>query len=129
MSFHNKLECLSMTSFYRLVYCLWARAGANPIERIRFFNRVTSSHTDIRLGWKGLQVTNTLTYYEHSSITAEKSVITLEPTFNTIKLFWPRLRVYGCNLRYKCYLVVNYAKKFYRISTRRQYQNTFSDYN
>jgi hypothetical protein len=33
----------------------------------------------IKLGWKSLQVTNTLAYYENSYITDKKSFITLGP--------------------------------------------------
>ncbi len=36
-------------------------------------------NTNIRLGWKGLPGTNTLAYYENSSITAVKGFITLAP--------------------------------------------------
>ncbi len=35
--------------------------------------------TNIRLGWRGLPGTNTLVYYEHSSITTAKSFITSGP--------------------------------------------------
>jgi len=42
---------------------------------------------NIRLGWKGLPGTNTLAFYEHSSIAEANSFITLRPGPNVIKLF------------------------------------------
>jgi len=42
---------------------------------------------NIRLGWKGLPGTNTLAFYEHSSIAEANSFITLRPGPNIIKLF------------------------------------------
>jgi hypothetical protein len=39
--------------------------------------RLLALPTNIRLGKKGLPVTNTLAYYEHSNITYEISFITL----------------------------------------------------
>jgi hypothetical protein len=43
--------------------------------------------TNIRLAWKGLTGTNTLAYYENSSITKVKSFITMCSGVNLIKLF------------------------------------------
>ncbi len=51
----------------------WLHSGASP--------------TNIRLGWKGLHETNTVTYYELSLITSVKSFKTLTPGANVIKLF------------------------------------------
>jgi hypothetical protein len=43
--------------------------------------------TNIRLGWKGLQRTNTLAYYEHSKITAVKGLTILGSGFDLITTF------------------------------------------
>jgi hypothetical protein len=39
------------------------------------------SGANIRLGWKGVEVTNTVAYYEHFKITDAVSFITLGPMF------------------------------------------------
>jgi hypothetical protein len=44
---------------------------------------------NIRLGWNSLPETNTLAYYEHSSITDVKSFITSVHGANDIKHFHP----------------------------------------
>jgi hypothetical protein len=49
--------------------------------------RLVALSTNIRLGWKGLSVTNTLAYYQHWQITAVKSFITSSPRANVLKLF------------------------------------------
>jgi hypothetical protein len=49
---------------------------------------------NIRLGWKGLQGTNTLAYYEDSQITSVKSFIILGPGDSVIKHF---TAVYECS--------------------------------
>ncbi len=43
--------------------------------------------SNIRLHWKSLQKTNTLAYYKHSYIKAEKSLIPLAP--GPWLIFWP----------------------------------------
>ncbi len=43
--------------------------------------------TNIRLSWKGLAETNTLTYYEHSYIAAVKTFVKRTPVDNVIKVF------------------------------------------
>ncbi len=43
--------------------------------------------TNIRLGWKSMQVANTLAYYDTAIITAVKSFIVQASEVGTIKLF------------------------------------------
>ncbi len=43
--------------------------------------------TNIRLGWKSMQVANTLAYYDIAKITAVKSFIVQAPADNVIKPF------------------------------------------
>jgi hypothetical protein len=43
----------------------------------------------VRIGWKILPETNTLAYQENELITNVKSVLTLGPGANVIKLFCP----------------------------------------
>jgi hypothetical protein len=47
-------------------------------------------------GLKGLPITNTLAYYEHSEITTSKSFITLGPVgINYTKLFYFGIQLFG----------------------------------
>ncbi len=59
-----------MASLPSLFYCLQVRPGAYPrVEYMKSSSlqgRLLALPTNIRLGWEGLQGTNTLAYYEHS---------------------------------------------------------------
>jgi hypothetical protein len=52
-------------------------------------SQVLASVTDIRIGWRGLPGTNTVAYYENTSITNVKSFIIFSPGPNVIKHFCP----------------------------------------
>jgi hypothetical protein len=65
--FRKKLEFLSLASLSSLVYFLWARPGAYPkAEHLKgsSIGQAPALPTNIRLGWRVLQVTNTITYCE-----------------------------------------------------------------
>ncbi len=75
------LKCLSLAILSSLlVYCLRARPGVYPrVEHLKgsSIGWAPALPTNIRLGWKRLQGTNTLAYREHSLITALKNNIIL----------------------------------------------------
>jgi len=93
-----KLFTVAFTNVHNKLWCLfWP---ASPVqsnvseynqslpERITFQGLYTKTNLlDFRLGWSGLQETNTLTYYKNSQITAVKRFITLGSGPNIIKLF------------------------------------------
>jgi hypothetical protein len=56
---------------------------------------------NIRLGWKNLPGTNALAYYQNSQITAVKSLITLSPLVNVIKL--------GMAVIYDCLSLIGFS--------------------
>ncbi len=74
------LECLYLASLSNLVYCFCARPGAYlRVDHLTDFQKcrlLLNQQILESVGWKGLPGTNTLAYYEYSSITAVKSVIT-----------------------------------------------------
>jgi hypothetical protein len=49
--------------------------------------------TNFRLGWKSMQVANTLAYYDTAIITAVKSFIVRAPGANVTKHFVSNLRI------------------------------------
>jgi hypothetical protein len=68
-NFRNKLEGWSLASC--LVKCLWVRPGAYPrVEQLKVSSLGSATAAalpaNIKLGWKTLQGTNTLPYYENS---------------------------------------------------------------
>jgi len=66
------------------------KAGAYPrVEHLKSasFSQAPALPPNMRLGYKGLPGTNTLTYYENPYITDIKSFITLGPGVIAIKLF------------------------------------------
>jgi hypothetical protein len=71
MNVCDKLECLSVEGHSSLNWCLWVWPEA-------LLGKPLALPT-IRLGWKGLQGTNTLDYYKHLQITALQSFVTLGP--------------------------------------------------
>ncbi len=72
MSFHSKLEFLSLASFSNL--------GAYPRAPEKCSTREGSGlPTNIRLDWKSLPGANTVAYYKMLYLTAVKSFITLAP--------------------------------------------------
>jgi hypothetical protein len=79
MNFRNKLEYLSLASISSLVQCLRVRAEPTRVKTFQVPHSRVGSWPYIRLGWKGLPVTNALAYYENSQLTATKSLITLAP--------------------------------------------------
>jgi hypothetical protein len=55
------------------------KAGAFPSEGSPLKSRLLSSHTNIRLGWKGLPEKNTIAYYKNPYNTAIKSSLVQAP--------------------------------------------------
>ncbi len=49
------------------------------LSGVPFYGRLLTLPMNIRLGWRGMSVTNILAYYESSKITDRKSFITLGP--------------------------------------------------
>jgi hypothetical protein len=63
----NKLEGSPLAGFSSIV-CLWVRPGAcSRVEhwKVASLGSALALLTNIRLGWKGLPGTNTLTYLSH----------------------------------------------------------------
>jgi hypothetical protein len=54
-------------------------------------------HTNIRLGWKSMQLANTLAYYNTAIITAVKRFIVQGPGVDIIKLFLSKFTIF-CKL-------------------------------
>jgi hypothetical protein len=69
-------------------------AGAYPREGAPLYGRLQASPTNIRLGWKGLQRTNTLAYYENPKIAAVKSFIVLAPRGQYYKTYRGKLECF-----------------------------------
>ncbi len=68
-NFHKKLACLSLASFFGLVYCLQVRTELISVEHLSGtppLGRLLALSANNRIGWKGLTRKNTLAYYEHS---------------------------------------------------------------
>ncbi len=87
-----------MASLSSLVYCLWVRQGAYPIvEHLKgsSIGYVPALQTDIGLGWKSLQWTNTLAYYKHLYITAVKSFFNIGPWLQCYKTFLSVIYVFS----------------------------------
>ncbi len=55
--------------------------------------RLLASPENIRLAWKGLPETNTLTYYVNTQITVKKSFIIVAPGANAVKRFFRNLQI------------------------------------
>ncbi len=110
-----------MASLSSLVYCFWARPGAYPSGATFSFSPLgkalglkkcftSALIANIIPSWKGLQWTNTLAYYEYSSIMVEKSFMRSPPGRRSRGLFrvrWPtRWRRSSCTsagrLRRRC---------------------------
>jgi hypothetical protein len=58
-----------------------------PLSGAPLKGRLVALLTNVRQGWKSLQETNTLAYYENPKIADLKSFLTLAPRANVIKLF------------------------------------------
>jgi hypothetical protein len=58
-----------------------------PLSGAPLKGRLVALLTNVRQGWKSLQETNTLAYYENPKIADLKSLLTLVVGVNVIKLF------------------------------------------
>ncbi len=68
-NFRNKLECLSLASFYSRPYCLQVKTEPISVEHLSgtpLLGWLLVLSANIRLGWKGLTKKNPLAYYKHS---------------------------------------------------------------
>jgi hypothetical protein len=68
MIVHNKLKCLSRASLSSRVYCLQVRLELTQLKQILnalIYGSFLALPTNINLGQKGLQGTDTPAYYEH----------------------------------------------------------------
>jgi hypothetical protein len=68
MSGHDKIECSSEAGLSSLVECFWVRPGAYPIvehpEGVSL-GLTPALFANIRLGWRGLPMTNAVAYCNH----------------------------------------------------------------
>jgi hypothetical protein len=69
MTFHNKLERLSLLSLSSLFLCLWVRPEPAQVKHLSdapLKVKLVALPANIRLSWKGLAGTIALAYYEKS---------------------------------------------------------------
>jgi hypothetical protein len=78
---HNKLECLSLASL------------SSPVLISSGLGLAPTLLANIRLGWKGLPGTKTLSYLTHLVVTKKKKVYYIRSWCQCYKTF------YGCNLQ------------------------------
>ncbi len=68
-----------------------ARPEPTPLEHLSdasFLGKLLVFPANVRLDWKVIASTHTLTYLASSTVTKEKCFITLTPGLNLIKLFF-----------------------------------------
>jgi hypothetical protein len=76
-----------------IVLCLQVRLKPTRVKCLsgaHLQGRLLALPTNSRLGWKGLTLSNALTYYEKASLMAVKSFITLANGAKVIKTFYSR---------------------------------------
>ncbi len=67
-SLNNKLECSSLASLSRIVWCLWVSQEPTQVKHLSgapLQGRLLALPTSNRLGWKSLPGTNIIAYYEN----------------------------------------------------------------
>jgi len=73
---------LTIVGLYKLHFMKNQLTTQHFIFFVTYERRLLALPARIRLGWKGVAVTNNLAFYKHSKITNVKS-----PVINVIKLF------------------------------------------
>ncbi len=100
MPYRNELECLPLPFTCALVSNIWVRlepTKVGPLTVLYFNGRLLALPTNIRQGWKWLEVANALAYYDTATITAVKSFIVQVPGVNKkdfiVNLLYPSCKL------------------------------------